>query len=262
MAFGDAPGEQLSDYSVLAQHYDRAYNSIFEDRCNDIALAHGLIQEFHPDPQSLLDLGTGTGQILSSFQGLIGNLVGLDIAPEMLEIARTKVPEARFVEGNMSDFELVQQFDVAICLFDAINHLSDFEQWKGLFARTEQHLNSGGIFIFDMATLGSLGRAAASHDNENWPIDDGEYRLTVTQLTESDFVSNFTVMLDGQNGLAEAATGSIYEVAFPIGLVKAAAAEHFVQLLDFDARPDLLDTGTVELASDEAARAMFVYRKP
>ena len=262
MAFGDAPGERLSDYSVLAQHYDRAYNSIFEDRCNDIALAHGLIQEFHPDPQSLLDLGTGTGQILNSFQGAIGELVGLDIAPEMLEIARTKVPEARFVEADMSDFELGRQFDVAICLFDAINHLSDFEQWKGLFARTEQHLNSGGIFIFDMQTLGSLGRMAASHEPENWPIDGGEYRFTVTQLTESDFVANFAVTMDGSDELTETATGNIYETAFAIDMVKAAAAKHLVQLLDFDARPDLLDAGKVELASDEATRAMFVYRKP
>lgn len=119
-----------------------------------------LVERHHPRAASLLELGCGTGTILdglSSFE----SLTGIDRSPEMLAIARGKVPRARLVEGDISDFDLGERFDVVICVFDTLNHLPRFELWQALFACTRAHLRAGGLFIFDVNTVTKIHGLAA-----------------------------------------------------------------------------------------------------
>ena len=94
--------------------------------------------------------------------GDVDRLTGLDRSPAMLERARAKVPHARFVQGDMTTFELGERFDAVICVFDTLNHLARFEHWRALFARAAAHLHDGGLFAFDVNTVGQLERLAAA----------------------------------------------------------------------------------------------------
>jgi len=114
-----------------------------------------LVQRYHPGASSLLELGCGTGTMLEGLGG-IGPLTGIDRSPEMLAIARSKVPAARLIEDDITTFELGEHFDVVICVFDTLNHVTSFNGWKSLFERAHGHLAPGGLFIFDVNTPGKL----------------------------------------------------------------------------------------------------------
>jgi trans-aconitate methyltransferase len=60
-------------------------------------------------------------------------VTGLDLSPQMLAVAREKVPDVRLVEGDMTAFRLEERFDVVLCVFDSINHLLDYAAWEAVF---------------------------------------------------------------------------------------------------------------------------------
>ena len=86
---------------------------------------------------------------------------GLDASSRMLSIARHKVPDAKLFRQNMVDFKIDARFDVICCVFDSINHVRNFSEWKRVFARARQHLSPGGVFIFDINTQRKLERLIA-----------------------------------------------------------------------------------------------------
>jgi SAM-dependent methyltransferase len=70
----------------------------------------------------------------------------------MLRIARAKAPRARLHHGDISDFSLDRRFDVVLCPFDTINHVTSFSKWRRVFERAHSHLERDGVFIFDVNT--------------------------------------------------------------------------------------------------------------
>lgn len=76
----------------------------------------------------------------------------------MLQVAAEKVPNAKLYHQSMVDFSIDEKFDVILCVFDSINHLLDFEDWKKMFANVRKHLNPKGLFIFDINTQEKLVR--------------------------------------------------------------------------------------------------------
>ena len=49
--------------------------------------------------ESVLDIGTGTGLFAEVFCGSASDVMGIDTNADLLSIARTEVPDARFIEG-------------------------------------------------------------------------------------------------------------------------------------------------------------------
>lgn len=78
----------------------------------------------------VLDVGTGTGILLPFLLeriGQSGEIVGIDIAEKMLEIAKKKNPSKniRFICADILDVELQEEyFDVIIC-YSAFPHFKD-----------------------------------------------------------------------------------------------------------------------------------------
>jgi SAM-dependent methyltransferase len=54
------------------------------------------------------------------------------------------------VVGDITHFELHQTFDAAISLFHVISYLTDNEALISCFKSVHQHLNSKGLFLFDI----------------------------------------------------------------------------------------------------------------
>ena len=78
--------------------------------------------------ESVLDLGCGAGRPIAGY--LIGRgfrVTGLDIAPAMLDIARSRYPDAAWVEGDMRVAPLPAGLG-AIIGWDSAFHLSGAEQ--------------------------------------------------------------------------------------------------------------------------------------
>src|ERR1039458_810939 len=141
------------------------------------------IDKLLPEASSLLELGCGTGAILAGLSSL-PSLTGLDRSPEMLAIARDKVPQARLIEGDIATFDIGERFDVVMCVFDTLNHLPSFSLWNDLFERTYDHLVEGGLFIFDVNPIGQLRQLGEAPP---WVHDfDGNTVIMDVQLDHDD----------------------------------------------------------------------------
>jgi SAM-dependent methyltransferase len=134
-------------YDAFASHYD----TVVGLRPDVARYLHRLIRRYAPDARSVLELGCGSGSMLSLLAKRY-DATGIDSSRSMLSIARKKAPRARLLEGDITSFSLQERFDVILCPFDTINHVTSFSLWKRVFANACAHLNPNGIFIFDVNT--------------------------------------------------------------------------------------------------------------
>lgn len=237
----------MAEYAQFARFYD-ALNDEPESRSRKML---GYIQRYAPGARSVLELGCGTGAVLAGL-GSGWLLTGVDRSPEMLAIARRRCPAARLLEGDIRSFALSESFDVVLCVYDTLNHVPTFEGWLQVFDRVREHLREGGLFVFDLNTIGRLRRLAASppwvqNFDGNTLIMDVE--LSAEGLSEWDIrvfehrdQDNFVLFHE-----------RITERGVPLDLVRGALTGGFELLEESD--PD------GNLPNDESTRAYFALRR-
>jgi 2-polyprenyl-3-methyl-5-hydroxy-6-metoxy-1,4-benzoquinol methylase len=143
------------------QHYSEVYDLFKPNYDLFFEFIEEAIQDYADNPQSLLELACGTGNILQHFASKY-EISGLDVSASMLEQARKKLPDVPLFQENMASFDLNKRYDVILCMFDSINHVLKYENWIKTFKCVRNHLNPRGIFVFDMNTLERLNRLAQS----------------------------------------------------------------------------------------------------
>jgi SAM-dependent methyltransferase len=146
----------MADYDLLAPHYD----AVTGDPATEAAFIRDLIERRHSQASTLLDLACGTGGVTALLAGAY-RVSGLDISPGMLARARGKLPgQARLYLADMTSFRLDARFDVVVCAYQGLNHLLSLSAWKSAFDCVREHLNPGGLFVFDITTVGELHQMA------------------------------------------------------------------------------------------------------
>jgi SAM-dependent methyltransferase len=149
-------------YDLLAPHYD----AVAGDGEAEAAFVHGLISRRRAAPRrggaaTLLDVACGTGGIAAPLAAGY-QVSGLDISSGMLAVARAKLPAGTpLYLADMTCFRLDARFDAVVCAYQGVNHLLSFAAWESFFRCVHEHLNVGGVFVFDTATVGYLTRMAS-----------------------------------------------------------------------------------------------------
>ena len=141
----------MRSYDVIAPFYDVGVG----DRSAMAALVRGWINKHRPDATRVLELACGTASILRALPRE-WEVWGADLSRGMLRRARAKIPRGHFFCQDMTRFRLDQKFDVIICLLDSINHVTGVAGWERTFRRVREHLDEGGVFIFDVYTMRKL----------------------------------------------------------------------------------------------------------
>jgi SAM-dependent methyltransferase len=102
----------------------------------------------------VLELGCGTGQIIVPIATAGPPAVGLDNSPQMLGAARDRARAAgarvEFVQADMREFELGQEFSLIFIARNSLLHLSEQSDFAALFAAVRRHLLPGGLLAFDI----------------------------------------------------------------------------------------------------------------
>ena len=137
--------EQL--YKKYAQYYDRIYEKM--DLQKEVEFIKWAVKQHQNSAGNrLLDVACGTGRhaqkLSDSFQ-----IMGVDINPDMLQIAREKLPDVEFTIGDMKKLNLEDKFDAIICMFSAMNYNTSLEEFKNTLHNFYRHLNGGGVLLFD-----------------------------------------------------------------------------------------------------------------
>jgi SAM-dependent methyltransferase len=237
----------VTDYAGFARFYDR----IMGERTDEILRILSFVARYRPEARTLLELGCGTGAILSGLTPRM-TVTGMDRSPEMLAIAAEQLPAATLIQGDITDFRLAARFDVVICVFDTLNHVQDFAGWLALFDRVYEHLADGGLFIFDVNTTGRLARL------EGAPPYLDQFDGNLVLMTVSGAGAGLSMW---ETRIFEPLGGDVYrlhherihELGVPLAEIRAALAGRF----DL-AEQQSLDGSPV---TDQSDRAFFAFRR-
>jgi SAM-dependent methyltransferase len=142
----------------------------------------------------VVDLGCGSGVWARELTRQGYRVLGVDLSPSMLRLARRRAPQARFVQKSLLEFDL-PRCDAVTAIGEPLNYLFDgknsFSRLFRLFQRIHAALAPGGLFIFDLATPGRSGQdgLVLSHrEGKDWAIllrtqEDRQTRILTRQMT-------------------------------------------------------------------------------
>jgi cyclopropane fatty-acyl-phospholipid synthase-like methyltransferase len=138
-------------YQEFSKVYDKFMEFADYDGWHDFVTF--IINGNNLDGKNLLDLGCGTGEVMKRFITEY-ECTGVDLSEDMLLVAKEKFKSmgisGSFFCQDMTSFSLEKKYDIVISLFDTVNHLISLEDLVKLFERVKEHLNDGGIYIFDV----------------------------------------------------------------------------------------------------------------
>ncbi len=106
---------------------------------------------FFPESGKVLDLGCGGGQPLTAYFADKGfDVTGVDLSREMIEIAKTQIPQGRFFVSDMVECQFTgEEFDVIVSAF-AIIHVPQ-ERQLILFKKIFEWLKKNGTAYLVLA---------------------------------------------------------------------------------------------------------------
>lgn len=231
---------QKKPYHQFAQFYDQAMG----DRRSDVRVIKSLITRFAPRATSLVDIACGTGVITKSLSKKY-NTFGIDASPEMLRHARRTLPKAKLVCCDMRSFRLPIQVDVALCAFDSINHLEKWADWVAMFRSVKNNLNDGGVFIFDINTVGRLQNLAKGRPWFHAINPQDHLMMTVKKLSPSRVEWDVKVFVHERNDRYRVVREAIKQTSFPIERIRKELLRHFseVKILDLEGNIARKDAG-------------------
>ncbi|MCE5314899.1 MAG: methyltransferase domain-containing protein [Armatimonadota bacterium] len=161
-----------------------------------------ILKRIEHSPRTVLDLACGTGNVSELMAEKGYKVVGADIAPDMIEVARSKNSDVEYHVQDMAELDLDgRRFDLAISLFDSLNYILDPNRLAKAIERVGEHLVEGGIFIFDVNTEYALAHhffdqaniASNHYPHYVWNSEyDNSTRICTVNMT-------FRVVEDGEN---------------------------------------------------------------
>lgn len=184
----------MDAYTGFAEVYDLFMDNIpYEEWCGYVT---GLLRERGIEDGLVLDLGCGTGTLTELLAQKGYDMIGVDNAEDMLEIALEKKlksgSDILYLLQDMREFELYGTVAAVVCICDSINYILEYEDLVQVFRLVNNYLDPGGVFIFDLNTEYKyreiLGDATIAENRDEssfiWENDyDEETRINEYDLT-------------------------------------------------------------------------------
>jgi ubiquinone/menaquinone biosynthesis C-methylase UbiE len=121
----------------------------FEDGYRKFLDFEKMLLEAYPDSEVGIDLGCGTGVASEALSKKVEQLILLDVAEQMLELALNKFPGAVVLNESATDTSLPDEsVDIAVSRGVLISHLPQGE-YVNYLNEVYRMLKSGGLFVFD-----------------------------------------------------------------------------------------------------------------
>ena len=134
-------------FTKSTRFYDAIY--AFKDYESEAAQLNERIRTHAPSPSpTVLDVACGTGLHLAYLKDQY-TVEGLDLDPNMLEIARRRCPGVPFHQGDLVDFDLGRTFDAVLCLFSSIGYAKTVARMQQAVQTMARHLRPGGVLIVE-----------------------------------------------------------------------------------------------------------------
>lgn len=149
----------MEAYTGFAQVYDLFMDNVPYEQWSGYLIS--LLEEYGVCSGLVLDLGCGTGKMTRLLARAGYDMIGVDNAPEMLEIAleqeerlqKQEEKDILYLCQDMRELELYGTVAAVVSVCDSMNYILEEEELLAVFKLVNNYLDPGGIFIFDMNTL-------------------------------------------------------------------------------------------------------------
>lgn len=150
----NVPYQEWADFlDTVLQKYGCFGKNLTANPLQDTEMEQALLSERN----SVLDLGCGTGTLTELLADKGYDMIGIDNAEEMLEIAMEKRMQSGkdilYLLQDMREFELYGTVGAVISVCDSLNYILDEEDMQKVFDLVNNYLYPGGIFVFDFNTV-------------------------------------------------------------------------------------------------------------
>ena len=130
----------------MAAIFDAMYQT-FIDYDEEHHFYNNLIKE--NNCKTILEIGSGTGNLAKRFQENHQQYIGLDYSKSMIVIAKERNENCHFIHGDMRDFQLETPVDSILITGRSTSYMITNEDINNTFESIYKNLTSSGIVIFD-----------------------------------------------------------------------------------------------------------------
>lgn len=137
-------------YAEFASVYDELMTDIPYDTYIDLlTIATGGLSG-----KRVLDIGCGTGLLSVKLSKVGGDVTGIDLSPNMLQVASERAQALSltitFHEQPMQELQGFSGFDVAVIAIDSLNYVTNRAEVMQTLTRIYDSLAVGGVLLFDV----------------------------------------------------------------------------------------------------------------
>ena len=163
----------MDAYTSFASVYDTFMDNIPYEEWADYLIE--LLKEYGIHDGLVADLGCGTGNMTELLANAGYDMIGIDNAEDMLEIAMEKREQSRqdilYLLQDMREFELYGTVKAIVSICDSMNYITEEEDLLEVFRLANNYLDPKGIFVFDFNTVYKyreiLGDQTIAEDRED-----------------------------------------------------------------------------------------------
>lgn len=247
----------MEAYTDFAGVYDTFMDETpYEQWCENIV---GELSQNGIENGLVCELGCGTGSMTELLAARGYDMIGIDCAQDMLNIACGKRVRSGhdilYLNQDMKSFELYGTVRAIVSVCDSVNYLTDGGEIGACFKLVKNYLDPGGIFFFDFNTRYKyetvIGDTVIAENREDCSFIWENYFDSETGMNEYDL----TIFARQENGLFARSQETHYQRGYTLEEMKAyiaAAGLVFIRAYDAD---------TLGVVTAESERIYCVSRK-
>lgn len=219
----------MNNYMQFANIYDSLMDDFNYSNWADYIVE--ILDRNKIQTNKILELACGTGNLTQELLKRHYRVDAFDLSNDMLVQAQQKLSKyknLRLFNMDMTSFKLSSTYDVALSICDSINYILNKDDLVKTFKNVYNHLNPGGVFIFDINSLYKIQTVLGNNifiedreevfytwDNKFNPDSKiGEYYLTFFTSTDGIMFKRFDEIHKQRAYSVEEILTSLEEVGF------------------------------------------------
>ena len=256
--WGDYVAELIDEYGISRPYTEPGSGTESAPDAEEIEDTEvALLQERN----LVVELGCGTGSFTQIMKKKGYDIMGIDMSPEMLNIARNKAAEAgldiMYLEQDMRELDLYCTAGTIVSVCDSINYLIEDEDVIETFRLVNNFLYPGGIFIFDFNTLYKyrdvIGDATIAENREDCSFIWDNYYHEEEHINEYDLT--IFVRTSGEEDVFRRFSETHYQRGYTVEDMKYYLKEAGLELVT------IVDADTHKAPTAESQRIYIVARE-